>query len=628
MVPLMRLYSGSSEQFVEDTYQNRIAEKIKESFLRQVGHSPPDGEVNAWKNSLRATAMVFQHADLMNHGVLVEYQLPLSSKRLDCMICGRDDKEKDNAVIIELKQWDRCRDADGDHEILAWVGGSERELLHPSVQAGQYKMYLEDVHTAFYEDPNRITLNACAYLHNYSPRRDDPLFSDKFRQIVESTPLFTAENVPTFERYLITRIGEGDDLEVLKKVEESRYRPSKKLMDHVANVIEGIPEYILLDDQLIVYDRVISLARTGFHDARKIVLIVQGGPGTGKSVIAINLMADLLRKGYNAQYATGSRAFTETLRKIIGPRGGVQFKYFNSYGDADYNAVDVLIADESHRIRQTSSGRYTRRERRSKVPQVEELIRASKVAVFFIDDDQVVRPDEIGSVSYIREAAAKSGCTALEYELETQFRCAGSSAFVNWVNNTLEVKETANPLWGRDEAFEFRLVESPEALEEMILGKARAGFTARMTAGFCWPWSNPKPDGTLVNDVIIEGYRRPWNARPEAKRLAKGIPKALTWAHDPEGLGQIGCVYTAQGFEFDFVGVIFGTDLKYSNSTHSWVGHPENSHDAVVKRSGQKFIDLVKNTYRVLLTRGMKGCYICFQDEGTKRHFLSRMQSI
>jgi hypothetical protein len=623
----MRLYSGSSQQFIEDTCQNRIAQKVRESFLEQMGHYPPESELNAWRNSLRATSMVFQHAKLTDHGVIVEYQLPLTSKRLDCMICGKNGESRDNAVIIELKQWGRCQPAEGEHEVLAWVGGSERELLHPSVQAGQYRMWLEDVQPAFYEEPDGITLSACAYLHNYSSHPDDPLFSSKFQLIVESTPLFTAEDVTKFEQFLVSRLEKGEGLEILKKVEESRYRPSKKLMDHVSNMIRGTPEYILLDDQLIVYDRVLSLVKGGFQDARKTVLIVRGGPGTGKSVIAINLMADLLRKGFNAQYATGSRAFTETLRKVIGPRGGVQFKYFNSYAGADYNAVDVLIADEAHRIRKTSNSRYSRKESRRDVAQIDELIRASKVAVFFIDDDQVVRPDEIGSVAYIREYAEKSGCTVLGYELETQFRCAGSSAFVSWVNNTLGIKETANTMWGRDEAFDFRVVESPEALEELIIQKAGEGFSARMTAGFCWPWSDARPDGTLVDDVVIGGYRRPWNARPEARRLAKGIPKALTWAYDPEGLSQVGCVYTAQGFEFDYAGVIFGKDLVYNPSMRSWDGHPEISYDSVVKRSGQKFLDLVKHTYRVLLTRGMKGCYVHFMDKGTESYVLSRMES-
>ncbi len=622
----MRLYSGTSQQFIEDTYHNRIVPKVRESFMRQMGHNPPDSEVSAWRNSLKAVSWIFEHAKLTDHGVIVEYQLPLTSKRLDCMICGKDGGRRDNAVIIELKQWDRCNPAEGDREVMAWVGGSERELLHPCVQAGQYRMYLEDVHTAFYQESDGVTLSACAYLHNYNARLDDPLLSPKFQSVVAATPLFTADDVPRFEDYLVSQLEKGEGLEVLRKVEESQYRPSKKLMDHVANVIRGTPEYVLLDEQLVVYDRVLSLVKGGFDGAKKTVLIVRGGPGTGKSVIAINLMADLLRRGVNAQYATGSRAFTETLRKVIGPRGGPQFKYFNSYTDADYNAVDVLIADEAHRIRKTSNNRYTRRESRRDMAQIDELVRASKVAVFFIDDDQVVRPDEIGSTAYIREAAERSGCTTLEYELETQFRCAGSSAFVNWVNNTLGIKETANAIWSRDEAFEFKVVESPEALEDMIAKKVSEKFSARLTAGFCWPWSDARPDGTLVDDVAIGNFRRPWNARPEARKLARGIPKAVTWAHDPEGVGQVGCVYTAQGFEFDYVGVIVGKDLVYSPSAHAWEGHPENSFDSVVKKSRERFLDLVKNTYRVLLTRGMIGCYVHFLDEETEEYFRSRME--
>ena len=184
----MRLYAGSSQQFMDDTYQNRIADKLRESFFRQLGHMPPDGEVHAWQNSLRAASMVFEHANLSDHGVIVEYQLPLSSKRLDCMVCGKDGATKDNAVIIELKQWETCKVTDGEREVLAWVGGAEREVLHPSVQAGQYRMYFGDGQTVFYEEPDPVILNACAYLHNYRAHAEDPLFSEKFREMLESTP--------------------------------------------------------------------------------------------------------------------------------------------------------------------------------------------------------------------------------------------------------------------------------------------------------------------------------------------------------------------------------------------------------------------------------------------------------
>lgn len=622
----MRLYAGTSTQFIQDTVQNQIAEKLKLAFFNYFRFNPSPGEINSWRNSLRAISQVFQYSNLMDHGVILEYQLPLTSKRLDCIVSGKDVENKDNAVIIELKQWDKCEEASGENEVLTWVGGSKREVLHPSVQVGQYKMYLEDTHTAFNSSSNPIILNACTYLHNYNYYSADVIFSDKFKDAIDSYPLFTADDVNKLKNYLVNKLKNGEGISVLKRIEESKYRPSKKLMDHVGNIIKGKSEYVLLDDQLLVYDKIFSITKEGFHDKQKIVIVVKGGPGTGKSVIAINLMADLLLKGYNAHYATGSRAFTETLRKRIGTRSIAQIKYFNSYSEAESNAVDILIADEAHRLRKTSINRFTPRHKRLDIPQIEELINVSKVTVFFIDDNQIVRPDEIGSVQYIKDYAEKQNCKLFEYELETQFRCNGSDAFINWVNNTLGIKRTANVIWDLHEEFDFKIFESPEELEKAIREKVKQGFTGRVTAGFCWPWSLPDKDGFLKEDVIIGDYRRPWDAKPEAKKLAPGIPKASLWAYDPNGINQVGCVYTAQGFEFDYAGVIIGKDLVYNFDKQKWEGHKESSSDSVVKRSKDKFTEFVKNTYRVLLTRGMKGCYVYFMDKETEKFFRSRIE--
>ncbi|MFI5172472.1 MAG: DNA/RNA helicase domain-containing protein, partial [Chitinophagales bacterium] len=280
-------------------------------------------------------------------------------------------------------------------------------VLHPSAQVGAYKMYLEDSHTAFYETDSPIKLNACSYLHNYNYYNDDVIFDIKFQSLLTEFPVFTADEVNEFSEYLSHKLAGGNGSEVLKRVEESKFRASKKLMQHVGNVIKGNSNYILLDDQKIIYDHVLTFAKKAFHLKEKIIMIIKGGPGTGKSVIALNLMADLLLKNYNAHYATGSKAFTETLWQIVGSRSKVQFKYFNNYGFADPDAVDVLICDEAHRIRVTSNGRFTPKAKKSDLFQIEEILRAAKVSVFFIDDDQGVRPNEIGSSIYIKEFALK-----------------------------------------------------------------------------------------------------------------------------------------------------------------------------------------------------------------------------
>jgi DUF2075 family protein len=486
-------------------------------------------------------------------------------------------------------------------------------------------MYLEDAQDVFHEDRDPIALCACSYLHNYTPVKDDPILAPKFEPLIKEYPLFMADDVDRLSHHLRERLGRGDGMHALHRIQESRYRPSKKLLDHVGKLLSGRTEYVLLDEQLVAFQRVLAETRAGHIDRRKAAILIRGGPGTGKSVIALNLLAELSRLGLNTHYVTGSRAFTNTLRKIVGARAASQIKFFNSYITADYHAVDVMICDEAHRIRETSNDRFTRNAKRSKKAQVDELFHAAKVAVFFIDDRQIVRPGEIGSTKIILDAADRNNCRVFDYKLEAQFRCSGSDGFINWVNNTLEIERTANVLWNVGDRFDFQIVSNPEELDRKIREKHDSGNTARLAAGFCWPWSKPNHDGTLVSDVEVGAFRRPWNAKAYTGRLAPNIPQSNLWAYDPRGIDQVGCIYTAQGFEFDYVGVIFGRDLVYRHDD-GWTGDPGASFDGPVKRSKDKFGDLVKNTYRVLLTRGLKGCYVYFVDKETELFFRSRTE--
>jgi DUF2075 family protein len=387
--------------------------------------------------------------------------------------------------------------------------------------------------------------------------------------------------------------------------------------------------YVLLDSQQVVFAKVLAETRESAKASKqkKTVIIVHGGPGTGKSVIALHLLGRLSGEGVKAMHLTGSKAFTENMRKLVGPRASAQFGYFNlnRRGQLPPNQFDALIMDEAHRIRETSKDRFSKPGEWSGLPQIDELIHIARVSVFFIDDRQVVRPGEVGSSELIRQAANRAGTKLLEYELDAQFRCSGSDGFINWIDNTLEIRRTANVLWKRTDPYEFRVMDSIEALEQAIRDKSQQG-SARLVAGFCWPWSAPNNNGTLVPDVKVGQWSMPWNAKPDAGRLAQGIPSSNFWASAPSGLDQVGCVYTAQGFEFDYVGIIFGLDLRYDWNKNSWVGDKTHSYDAVVKRSGPQFLDLVKNTYRVLFTRGIKGCYVHFIDEGTRQFFQSRLE--
>jgi uncharacterized protein len=483
-----------------------------------------------------------------------------------------------------------------------------------------------DTNTAFADG---IHLDACAYLHNLSSEGASALYGPEHSYLVGEAPVFIGDGDDDLARFLTERVSDGNGIQILKRIAEGRYRPHKALLEHTAKAIRGEKAWELLDEQRVAFNAVLTAVRESHAGSDRSVFLIRGGPGTGKSVIAINLVAALSEDGHATLHTTGSRAFTENLRKAVGRRASAQFKYFNSLKDAQPGEIDVVVSDEAHRIREFSWNWRTPQRFRTDTTQIQELLRAARTSVFFIDDMQVVRPGEVGSSDLIRSAAkAELGVTTIEFELEAQFRCNGSEAFVAWVENTLGIRRTANVLWDLRDVFEFLVVDSPEELEAWVRARSSDGSTARLSAGFCWPWSNPRPDGTLVDDVSIDGWSMPWNAKPDAAILAPGIPKSNFWATDSGGLEQVGCIYTAQGFEYVYAGVIFGRDLVF-RATEGWSGQPEYSHDSVVKRNAgdaAQFTRLVKAAYRVLLTRGLKGCAVYFQDASTRDFVVSRIE--
>jgi len=286
-------------------------------------------------------------------------------------------------------------------------------------------------------------------------------------------------------------------------------------------------------------------------------------------------------------------------------------------------ARSYALADEAHRIRATSNHRFTKKHRKSERAQIDEIVDAAKVSVFFIDDHQGVRADEVGSTTLICETAVRHDARFETIDLRTQFRCAGSDEYIDWIDQLLEVRKTGVTTFAKNN-FDVTLYDSPKDLEASILRLQREGYGARLTAGYCWPWSDPDAAGNLIDDIVVGEFHRPWNAKPDAPKLAGGIPAAQFWASDPKGIGQVGCVYTAQSFEFDYAGVIWGPDLVIRGGT--WIGQTSGSRDHVVKtRSCARFTDIVKNAYRVLLTRGLRGCHVCILDAETRRYVAARL---
>ena len=617
----MILYEGTIEQFGQDVMQNCVADRAAEKYRAHYNRNPGDREYRSWAISLAILNNSFLYAGLKDNYIFVEYELPYSSQRVDVLLFGKGLKGEENVVMLELKQWsnDKVLDAGSEGNVIVDYGTFKKEQAHPSLQVEGYYFHLKDF-VKIFSERNAPNLSASAYAHNYSKSSDAVLFSDKFTKAIQEFPLFAKEESVELARYLENRLGRGEGHLLYKRFTGSPIGPTKKLLEHTSEMINKRQIFNLIDEQIAAYNAIMHKAKQLAKTKQRSVVIVKGGPGTGKSVIALEVMGELLRQGKKIVHATGSAAFTKILRKIVGVRARNLFKFFNSFAATEPDSFDVLICDEAHRIRESSVSRYTPRAQRTGLPQVDELLRVAPLSIFFLDEYQIVRPSEIGSVAMIKEAAKRSGVDEpgiAEFELQTQFRCSGSDAYLQWLDHVLGIRDTE--ITEFDTKMTFRIFGNPsDMMTEIRRHNKEEPNSARIVAGFCWPWSNPSLDGSLVNDVKIGNFEMPWEKKDQFWK----------WAIDDSGMEQVGTVYTAQGFEFDYIAIIFGNDLIYNPAENRWGAVPENSHDTQVKRNNPNLVNHLKNVYRVLMSRAHKGVYVYFMDKNTEEYFKSRLPKV
>src|SRR3954452_24327865 len=575
-------------------------------------------EIRSWDASLAALAADLEQAGLQGVEVLVEYQLPLSSKRIDVLLAGEHPRRGGPSyVVLELKQWTQASLYEDEPELVVQPTYGPRPVLHPVAQVRGYGEYLLDFLGVLHGTTD--VLAGAAYLHNAT---DDRVGALRGYPQDELGRLFTGRDRGDFHDFLRSRLSPTNASVHADRLLRSSVAPSKQLLAVAAEEIRTREQFVLPDEQRVAFDLVlheVDKARQGDH---KSVVVVSGGPGSGKSVIALSLLGELSRRGVRVAHATGSRSFTQTLRKVAGhraPRTAALFRYFNQFMDADRNGLDVLIADEAHRLRETSANRWTKPELRTGKRQVDELIDAARVPVFLLDQNQVVRPGEMGTVEDIEKQARERGLDVHRVDLNTQYRSGGSAEYVEWVERLLGLVPGGPMRWKGDERFEVRTAPSPSAMEQALAEHLAARQNARMAAGYCWTWSDPRRDSSLVPDVRIGDWARPWNLKGD--RSVGDAPPAALWASDDRGFGQVGCVYTAQGFEYEWNGVLLGPDLVWRNDR--WVAVRSANRDPdfrnTKKVSDSDFDVLVRNVYKVLMTRGLRGVYLYSTDAETQQ---------
>lgn len=657
-MPLLR--TSAAELTTRFANPRDLAEHmVQQASFEGLGAASP-AEVRSWEKSVPELAKAINAAGLGDVTVLLEHQLPLTSKRVDAILAGTHPTTGEPSyVIVELKQWSTAHSFEDNPELVDVPGTLGAPRSHPILQVDDYRSYLTSFATILEDHPEQV--HGAVYLHNADSRLAvadlDDLVADS------DTKLFTGGDVTDFGDYLRARLALQADPQPADDLQNTSLAPSRLLLEKAASEIREREEFILLDRQRDALKLILHTVGQAQKSDNKRVIVVSGGPGSGKSVVALSALGELSRQGKRVMHATGSNAFTETYKRVAGHRHkGTQqlFKYFNSFTNAEKHSLDVLIADESHRIRETSTNRFTPAAQRAAArPQIDELIDVARTPVFLLDEYQVVRPGEMGSLFEITRFAEAKGLEVVHVELTEQFRCGGSIGYTNWVEGVLGLDAVLDvagvdqdpadvlestvslnkagldyadlshiqvrrlnpvnpPMLPVDPNVEVSVADSPQEMEDLLRQRMDQGYSARISAGYCWRWNKvTKGDTELREDVTLGSWTRPWN-NPESRAVGAAPPR-FRWATAKGGFEQVGCVYTAQGFEYDWSGVIIGPDMVWRDG--DFVTVREGNADPALSRnklSDHDFDILVRHIYKVLLTRGMQGTVIYSPDRQTR----------
>lgn len=614
----MLIYQRTKKDFMNDVAAGTLADILDETIREKMHRVTGKSEIHSWENSMQYMFHVLNHYEIPEDaGIAIEYNIPQTSKRVDFMISGYSETRKPNVVIVELKQWEEVKAIKGvDAVVETFTGGKNRSVVHPSYQVWSYAKLIEDYNTSVQD--HSIGMIPCAYLHNYKKRPNDPLLETQYQEYITEAPVFLRGQSAALTQFILDFISQGDNQNVLYDIDNGKIRPSKSLQDAIGSVMKGNQEFIMIDDQKVAYEEIFKQAVDAKKTGRKHVVIVKGGPGTGKSVIAINLLADLTIKDNQAvQYVSKISAPRSVYKQKLTANGSRAmnknrfdnlFKGSGSYIDVPENSIDTILCDEAHRLNE-KSGLFSNQGEN----QVKEIIHAARCSVFFLDENQRVTIKDIGSSKLIHQFAREAGADVTVLELQSQFRCNGSNGYLAWIDNVLQIRNTANfTMEGID--YDIRILDSPQEVFDLIQARDAENGNSRMVAGYCWEWNKASKDNPDMNDIKIGDFEMSWN-------LGNTI-----FATDKGSINQIGCIHTTQGLEFDYVGVIVGEDLCCENgkliTDFTRRAKTDSSLKGIKKiakqdpEKAQKIADeIIKNTYRTLMTRGMKGCYIYCCDE-------------
>lgn len=607
----MLAYVATKDQFLQDAPE--IEEIVRDAVANSLGIliSRNSSEFQSWRNSLgNAMYHVINSSNLPSDtGIAIEYRLHGRQQRIDFITSGKDQSGIAQLVLIELKQWTDVTSSNLQDHVRTFLGGAVRDVNHPSYQSWSYSQLLRDFYEVVTDDP--IDVTPCAYLHNCID--GSTLKSSSASDLLERAPLFLRNEREGLQKFIEERINSGDHAAVIRRIEASRIKPSKQLVEVLGSMLEGNEEFVLIDEQKTAYETIRERVASVLPGER-LVLIIKGGPGTGKSVIAINALVSLLGAGMNVRYVTKNAAPRAVYQSML--RGSMSnaaisnlFMSSDSFHTLEPDSYDALLVDEAHRLVE-KSGFY----RNLGENQIKEIVQSARVTVFFTDESQLVTWRDIGTLDEIRSWAKENQAPIEELQLSAQFRCAGSDEYLKWLDSTLRLAPDEAPDMSACE-YDIRIVDSPTMLRDMIFEKNRSNNRSRLLAGYCWEWVSRNDASKSDIEFSDTDFSMKWNLTSDGSN----------WMIAPHSVREVGCIHTCQGLEGDYMGVIIGPDLALGDT--GLVGKPEGraKHDKSLQGfksafkedaegAGEKADRLIRNTYRTMLTRGMKGTFIYCTD--------------
>ncbi|MGW1595811.1 DNA/RNA helicase domain-containing protein [Streptomyces sp. NPDC002343] len=601
---------------------------------RAVGFGEPgEAEVRAWRRSWPPLLEALVRAELSDVQVYLEYGTPGGSRRLDALLVGAGPGGELVLIVVELKQWQQCRILDQERVMRA----DGQVTVHPVFQVASYRSFFQ--HWRPQEAP-RLDVRAVVMLHNATAAEAEMLRPDT--PAVAGIPVLSGEDLTAPAETLAGLLRCADVLAPssgdIAAFEGIRWTPSTRLLDQVGSVLEGSFAFALVGDQQEAFVRIRAAAthhlsalsagagRAPVSRGEKTsgaVVTVRGGPGSGKTALAVRLLGHLMRAhpSTRPRFITPSGTLRAHLLDAVRDHGAAR-ELFPAAGSMRSAArqTGTLVIDEAQRIKRGGA--------RGLPPDLAAVVEHVPLTVIFLDERQIIRPDEGTTVEEIGAAARARGRAHHHLELTGSFRCNGSAAYTAWVDALLYGTPTP---WTGHVGYDLGLADDPFQLEEWIEHATAAGHTARTAAGFSWRWTRTRPRGatTLPLDIEIQvsacpsiparTWRAAWNAATALTDPDDGhllAPHSQLWASHSGGHQQIGCIYTAQGLEYHHAGVIIGPDLTWSNGR--WHAHPDQSHDAHLRHlAPEQYLRYALNTYRVLLTRGTHATRIHATDPAT-----------